>query len=230
MNDILVSILIPSRDRLSLLNETIYSLVSNARNPEKIEILIRLDFDDFSTLNKITEIKTRLQDKIIIGNRFRGYKDHFIFLNELASVSSGEFLFTWNDDTFMETKNWDDEVLKYSGQFVVLKPEHNMSSLAGFNGNPIYPKKWFEIIGHIALNSQTDNWIHDISTKLGIVKDVNIKIRNEAFHWGGKVNDKTYREGSRFAYDHADYYSKEKSEMRENEYIILKNYIENLNR
>jgi len=220
--DILVSVLIPSRGRINLLNKTIESLLNNASNKEWIELMIRLDFDDIESLDRIKEIKVRPQDKVIIGHRYRGYKDHYIFLNELAAVSSGKWLFTWNDDTYMVSKDWDIEIEKFNGRFVVLKPQHNMYTLSGFNGNPIYPREWYNTVGHVSMNAHSDNWIHDIATKIGIQIDVPITIFNDAAHWGGTVNDQTYKEGSIHAYDHNDYYGEEKTKMRDHDFDLLK--------
>ncbi|MCK9273203.1 hypothetical protein M0P65_06685 [Candidatus Gracilibacteria bacterium] len=221
----LVSVLIPSRDRVDILKNSISSLLDNAKNSDRIEILVKFDFDDVQTITRFNSLTFRKQDKVLFGERFRGYKDHYLFLNDLAKLSTGEFLFTWNDDTTMMSKDWDEEISNYSSQFVVLKPQHNMSTLQWFNGNPIYPKKWVEICGHVAMNCHTDNWIHDIATELGIQKEAKMIIRNDAKHWGGFVDDQTYRQGSIFQYDHQDYYGLEKTRLREYDKEQIKNYL-----
>lgn len=225
IDNILISILIPSRNRIDILKESIDSLLLNASNPEQIQLLIRFDFDDFSSLNRCIELPNRKQDKILFGNRFRGYKDHYLFLNDLAKVADGEFLFTWNDDTTMISKNWDLEVQKYSTQFIVLKPKHNMDCHPDLNGNPIYPKKWVNLCGHVAMNCHTDSWIHEIATELKIQREVNITIRNDAKHFGGFVNDQTYKEGSIHAYDTQDFISEEKTKIRNNDKELIKSFL-----
>jgi len=222
----LVSVLIPSRDRIDILKNSINSLLSNAGNPDNIQILIRFDFDDKASCSRFLELPLRPHDVVLFGNRFRGYKDHHLFLNDLAKLAIGEFLFTWNDDTTMISRNWDSIVKEYSGQFIVLKPKHNMYTLQEFNGNPIYPKKWVELCGHVAMNCHTDNWVHDIATELDIQKEVDITIRNDAAHWGGFVNDQTYKEGSIFHYDHDDYYGEIKTLMRKQDKEKIKMYLE----
>ena len=100
-----------------------------------------------------------------------------------------------------------------------------MYTLPDFNGNPIFPRKWAELTGHVALNCHTDNWIHDIATSLGIQKEVDITIRNDAAHWGGFVDDRTYHEGSIFAYDHDDYYGSIKTQLRDIDKNKITQYI-----
>jgi len=219
----LASVLIPSRDRIDILKNSINSLLNNANNSENIQILIKFDFDDEQSIKRFSELNLRKQDVVLFGNRFRGYKDHHLFLNDLAKLAEGEFLFTWNDDTTMLSKDWDLEIQKYSGQFIVLKPQHNMKTLLEFNGNPIYPKKWADLCGHVAMNCHTDNWIDEISINLKIKQEVQIFIRNDAKHWGGFVDDQTYREGSIHQYDHDDYDSKIR--MRQTDTEIIKKYL-----
>jgi len=222
----LISVLIPSRNRIDILKNSINSLLSNANDPNCIQFLIRFDFDDINSIQRFNELPNRAQDKILFGNRFRGFRDHYLFLNEVAKIADGEFLFTWNDDTTMISKNWDLEVKKYSGQFIVLKAKHNMECHPDLNGNPIYPKKWVDLCGHVAMNCHTDSWIHEVATELDLQTEVNITIRNDAKHFGGFVDDQTYREGSIHQYDVADYISAEKTKIRNNDKQIIKDYLE----
>lgn len=225
IDNLLISILIPSRNRIDILKNSINSLLSNASNPNQLQLLIRFDFDDINSINRFNELPNRTYDKVLFGNRFRGYKDHHLFLNELANIADGEFLFTWNDDTTMISKNWDSEVLKYKGQFIVLKPKHNMECHPDLNGNPIYPKKWVNLCGHVAMNCHTDSWMHEIATELKIQKEVEITIRNDAKHFGGFVDDQTYREGSIHAYDVQDFMSEEKTKIRNNDKELIKSFL-----
>lgn len=226
----LISVLIPSRDRVDILKNSIVSLLNNAADPDSIQLLVRFDFDDYSSIKRFNEFLFRKQDVVVFGNRFRGYKDHHLFLNDLAKLATGEFLFTWNDDTSMISKNWDSVVKEYSGQFIVLKAKHNMDNHPDLNGNPIYPRKWVELCGHISMNSQTDSWIHEIATTLGIQKEVEITIRNDAAHYGGFVNDKTYQEGSIHQYDGEDFCSLDKKQIRKTDLNIISRYLKELNR
>jgi hypothetical protein len=60
---------------------------------------------------------------------------------------------------------------------------------------------------------------------LGIQKEVDITIRNDAAHWGGFVDDRTYHEGSIFAYDHDDYYGSIKTQLRDIDKNKITQYI-----
>ena len=45
-NDTIISILLPSRGRREVLKESILTLIENASNPKRLELLLGLDADD----------------------------------------------------------------------------------------------------------------------------------------------------------------------------------------
>ena len=46
-----ITILLPTRKRLSLLKKSVQSLIDNAREPEKLQFLFGVDEDDIETFN-----------------------------------------------------------------------------------------------------------------------------------------------------------------------------------
>lgn len=99
----IVSFLIPTRGRLQALIDGIQSIRELASPDVQVEILVRIDEDDYETLAG----RDRIPGEVIVGHRWCGYQCLDIFYNELATKSHGDWLICWSDDTFIKTHNWD---------------------------------------------------------------------------------------------------------------------------
>lgn len=106
-NNVTLSFLLPSRKRFSYLKETITSLLDLASNPDKIEILVKLDYDDEESLSRISELPRIDNLKTIVSTRRNGYQSINLFQNELYALSTGNWLMSMNDDALMNTKDYD---------------------------------------------------------------------------------------------------------------------------
>ena len=71
-----------------------------------MEAVVRLDYDDADSILRLNEI-LRKNVKVIIGDRYRGYPDLHRFVNECAAMSVGKLLMAFNDDSWIETQDWD---------------------------------------------------------------------------------------------------------------------------
>ena len=165
----LISILLPTRERFDLMIESIKSLYEKANDPTKIELLLKLDNDNYKEymdrVGEIHEITTNV--KIVISDRKDGYDSLHHFFNELGGVSEGEFLFIWNDDSTMITEGWDKYVAEYSGELCILQLD------AKSEPNWIFPmvhRKIYEILNHISLNPSSDTWLHFLAELADIEK------------------------------------------------------------
>lgn len=109
----IVSFLIPTRGRLQALLDGIRSIKECASPDVQVEILVRIDEDDYETLAGCERILNTIgigsggMGEIIIGPRWCGYDCVYMFYNETAAKSHGDWLILWNDDTFMVTQKWD---------------------------------------------------------------------------------------------------------------------------
>lgn len=99
----IVSFLIPTRGRLQMLLESIQSIKNTASQDVQLEFLVRIDQDDNETIAG----RDRISGEVVIGPRWSGYNSVYIFINELAAKSNGDWLIPWNDDLFMTTYHWD---------------------------------------------------------------------------------------------------------------------------
>jgi hypothetical protein len=192
------SILICTRNRAKLLEETLNSISKNTKYKKNIEVLIAVDKDDIISKKTIFKFKRQylFTIKTFISPRGSGYRDNPKRLINLIKISSGLFFIFFADDMIMKTKNWDIELqnqlmqLPYD-EIYLLTPQHNQ-------GNKNWPicqiisKKWFKITNKFSNCYETDTELMIISNTLKrffICKKIRI------FHNLSSRKDITFKEG-----------------------------------
>ena len=164
----LVSVLLPFRENVDMVVESLKSLYLTAKEVDRVEILIKIDDDDEVSLSRINEYKDIFPNtKILISSRRDGYNSFHLFLNELCSISEGEFLFLWNDDVFMKKRNWDEKLLQYQGQEILIEPKTN--NIIFPYTFPILHRTLYEHMGVFSELCLCDAWIYDVLFPLGLV-------------------------------------------------------------
>lgn len=98
MRSKILSFLIPSRGRLELLIHTINNIIESFKeNINDIEIIIKLDLDDFES-HKILNEQFDIEIKYIISDRLTGYLSLSDFMSQCYKLSDGYFFLMYNDD------------------------------------------------------------------------------------------------------------------------------------
>lgn len=168
-----ISVIIPTRKRIKLLRNSIDSLINNLSSVEGIDLLIAADNDDIETIKYIeNELVPHLDKKNVMMRSFNfnrlGYKNLHLYANYLANESRGEWVMLWNDDAVMKTKNWDKKIMKYTGQFKVLrfKDNHNSHPNAIF---PCVPRDWVTLFETFSPHMAMDSWISHVAYLSGIM-------------------------------------------------------------
>ena len=193
----LASIMVPTRGRGRELLESLESLYSRASNPSLIEALIKIDTDDVeSYLPFLEDIKkvTHGNYKMIISDRLDGYWALQHAWNDLAAVAEGEYLFLWNDDVLMDTKDWDVTLGLYKGKICVIE----LATSAGPENSsfPVIHSSIPKQTGYLSPSPFNDNYIHDISALLGIqVREHRISVTHRGWT-DSHYDDATHAEGS----------------------------------
>lgn len=155
----LVSMLLPSRDRPEKMLKSVTKLIETSIAPEQIEICVRVDEDDPSTLavlHKLYDIHTNI--KIRVGDRMDGYESLHHMYNELAEISTGTFLYLWNDDSYMKTEGWDLILSDYTDKcsWIMTGTHYDYSS---FNTSfPCIHRKLWEVMGRFAAHPHNDTY------------------------------------------------------------------------
>lgn len=228
-----ISVLLPTRGRIQPLQKSLESLLSRADRAQEIEILLALDRDDQSVIDFATgDLKKLLESKYQCGYTVMafnpiGYIRLNEYLNALARVSQGDWLFFFNDDAVMDTPGWDTEIRRHTGSFRVLRTETtNQHPYAIF---PIIPRQWTEVTGYISPHQINDAWVSHIAYLLDIMVDIPVFVHHDRFDLTGNNNDETYKnrpmlEGNH--HDPRDFNHKNWREIRLRDANKICNYIE----
>lgn len=169
----MISVLVPSRNRPTLLRESLSSLGYG-----DFETLVYIDNDDPSR-REYMEVPTTYT---LVGKR-HGYPGLQHYINELCKLASGDWLFLWNDDALMKTPDWWKKV-----------PETDKPEVINFDANPLnnlFPlvsRQMYETLGHFSLSPHNDSWVQDIANQVGIHTHVP---GVEIYHRRMELNDKT---------------------------------------
>ena len=184
-----ISILLPTRKRVSQLKKSMDSLLSNAKNPDKIQPLFGVDDDDIETLEFLKT--TNYQNQSVLKFKRLGYENLHIYNNSLCAYAQGTWVMFFNDDAIMNTKHWD-EIIEAEKNFNVLRVKEQTGH--PYSIFPIFPWDWFRLLDHISLHGQNDAWISEIAYMLDIMKDVDIEVTHDRADITGNNNDSVFKE------------------------------------
>jgi GT2 family glycosyltransferase len=194
-----VSVLMPTRNRFDLAINSIESLFKNCKDVDNFEVLLAVDNDDLETTNRLsTYFHDRPNVKMFFFER-QYYRGLHNYINRLVNEASGTSLMLWNDDSTIDSKNWDYEIIKNHDKFCVLSPKvQNMEHYWKHQGVlfPIIPKKWVELTKIWSPTPGLDSWIDVLSKRLNILVNIeSIVISHNRYELTGDNKDQTYIEG-----------------------------------
>ena len=207
MNDILVSILLPTRNRTKLVERSVRSLLSNSQDPTRIEIIVAYDDDDqiseqyFQSLqwHNLVESYQALQCPKW------GYSGLNHYYTAMAKQAQGQWLMIWNDDAIMQTAGWDQHVANHKDFVGMLhmSTENFKPTLTLF---PLIPKVWIDLFGEISQHQLNDSWIQDICHEANAVREIPVTVFHDRFDVTGNNFDTTYtnRIYGKKLYNHED--------------------------
>ena len=109
------SILLNTRNRVSYLENLLYSLITKTKNLQDIEVLVNYDDDD-------TISHDFAQNKFDLNIRFfKNPRPHSLHstINLMAKQAKGQYLIGVNDDIEFITEGWDEIILKKIESFKI---------------------------------------------------------------------------------------------------------------
>ncbi len=201
-----ISIVLPTRGRPQGLVESLKSILSKAKFPHLIELLIKVDDDDLETLDAVQGmseylVSLKTKSRIFVLPRNDGYWNIHDWLNQMCREASGEWIFNWSDDVLMETDEWDVGVISTSGEdrkligmedgVCVLVPLNSDSGRRNLHEFFILRKEVFDILGHLSLSPHADTWVCNVMRGAERFFLVRIYIK----HDNSEVKDKTSEDG-----------------------------------
>lgn len=199
----LITVVFNTRKKVQKLRKSLHSFIINAdKTLNNYEFIIKVDFDDYETLEYIKEFNNQnLNISFIVNSRKQGYislKDH---VDDMTDLAKGKYIMMACDDILMFTPNWNRVLEKYLNDFKIyflnyqeIYPDQTVISLENkpvtgrnYSGTPwvsygkhyvdfifpIYPKKLKELWGTICPHTLVDNWLGDIA-KIASIEPYNI--------------------------------------------------------
>ena len=190
-----VAVLLPTRGRTMALTRSVLSLVNRVRDISRIQILLGFDRDDTVGLEHWrTSLKPILDDRKVQYTALMfeplGYIRLNEYVSELARQSDAAWFMFWNDDAVMESQNWDQEIMKYQGQFKCLAVHtHREHPYSIF---PIVPRAWLDVFGYLSPHQISDAWISQVSYMLDILERIPVWVEHDRYDLTGNNGDETF--------------------------------------
>lgn len=190
--DPLISVIIPSRGRPEGLLQSLKSLQRRASGRVRVEYLVKLDHDDWGSIAWLPELR---DCKVLLSDKRAGYADLHYFVNDLARLARGKWVWLLNDDSEVLTDGWDEIIAGRDAESIwVLGCDDGDPTCNLF---PIVTKKMIEVLGHFSMSAHNDTYVEKISEALGRAVEVPIQVK----HNRTDMRDETYL-NSNAAYAH----------------------------
>lgn len=200
-NEYNIAMLLPTRGRTTALDRSVMTLFDCATDKDQIQILFGFDNDDTVGLTHFAEKLQPWLDKnniqyTALTTAPQGYSKINRYYNMLASKASADWLFLWNDDAVMETPEWDQKIIRHTGEFKLLKAHtHNEHPYSVF---PIWPKEWHDLVGYASRHQMIDAELSQIAYMLDIIEKIHVYITHDRFDLTGNNFDKTHSDRTAF--------------------------------
>lgn len=173
---VFISFLVPTRKRFNLLVDSINSIVSKAKD-NKYEILLAMDNDDDTAENVKEFIQSNKYENIIKLFMYERqyYHNLHVYINDLCSKASGDYLLLWNDDARIVSDNWDiiiNDTISKQDKLYMYQLENNHA----WECFPMIPKEWYNRMGHFSLNAHNDSWVRLVGEPLNAIRTMPVKL------------------------------------------------------
>lgn len=190
----MISVLMPSRHRPTMLAASVRSLRERATRPDLLELLVAHDPDDQQT----GEHARQLGAEVVWQAPERyGYPGSARYYAALIGHARGEWcLPSWGDDGLMRTDGWDDIVRAQPPPSVLYTTGGDKW---GNNCFPVVHMDVFVATGRFCDIPPIDTWYDEVGKLAGIWRtpDPPIVLEQDRYDLTGNNHDRTYIEGSR---------------------------------
>lgn len=200
----LCSVLFPTRGRTGKAMRSICQMIRLWKGDLlDLEIIVRVNPDEWRTdVEKMEEFfDQEVNDGLkfmLLVDQLSGYRHLHHYYNQLASLTTGKWIFMMSDDGFIQTDGWDEILAKVpvnpEVEPALLQPECNGEP----NCFPIISRAWYRELGHVAHHVSLDGYLQRIGEIIGCMYPVDIYIHHEKHELTGCPVDDTRRERDEF--------------------------------
>ena len=196
-----IAMLLATRGRTESLGRSIRSLVDQAENIERVQLMFAFDRDDdVGTTYFATDLQPWLDARNVAYTAMK--------FDRMGSIG----LHKYND-----------------GQFKLLSYRtHNLHPYSIF---PIVPRKWYDLLGYISPHPTQDGWVSQQAYMLDIYERIAVDVLHDRYDLTGNNNDETFQnrpmlEGK--PDDPRDFHSKKMLELRHRDSAKLATYMRSI--
>lgn len=223
-----ISVLLPTRQRTDLVKRSLHSLISQAKHPEQIEVLVAYDNDDdqshefFSSPEWAQWVAEHHTSAQCFQVPRWGYRSLHEYYNYLAAHSQGSWMLIWNDDAMMETQHWDDQVRDNDDWRMLL---HMTCSNLVMNCSifPLLHREWLDVFGTVSPINHPDSWISEVCWQARARRVIEVSSFHDRADLTGNNKDATFL--ARDYSTHAEFRSDEMKALRADWAQRLKTYL-----
>jgi hypothetical protein len=178
-----ISVILPSRGRGNQFRDVCARLFDTAANANEIEVICRIDDNDPSIPDYLHSFRSFPAGRmaLIVGPQLEGYASNAIFIEEAYRLSTGALVIQFNDDAWMETKNWDEEYLRRNlGQVCVMSAHVEPANHTRFSF-PCVNRETLELTGRFCLdgNPSVDRCWESFAEAMNCEIRVPVQIRHD---------------------------------------------------
>ena len=198
MNDILVSVLLPTRKRTALTHRSVQSLLSLSSCPGNIEIITAYDTDDIDSHDYFhgNEWKELINS---YGSTYQslkcpcwGYQGLHRYYTTMSLQARGRWFLIWNDDAVMRTSHWD-QYIQENQDFIGMMHMTTENFKPNLTLFPLIPAVWLKLFGEISQHQLNDSWIQDICHEANAVCEIPVTVFHDRFDVTGNNLDTTFQ-------------------------------------
>lgn len=167
----LVSIMLNSRKRPSLLSKCIKDIISTSDQTNiNYEIIVKIDSDDTETLNWLNLAPKLDNLYFIVGPRKKGYQSLILSIDDMTHMAHGKYILGIADDAVFSTPNWNNILEEKLTDFKFYFPKSRWPE--GENQEwdtcwAIYPRKVVELWGDVGPHTLIDMWFRRLGERAG---------------------------------------------------------------
>lgn len=164
------SILLPSRNRVQLLKAAIDNFLDTASDPSRVEIIVRVHDDDPETLAWVKDRPRGI--RFVVGDTDDSYGSMSDYVNSIAAVSKGDWLWPAPDDGKVQTQGWD-KILEAR----LADPRHACLALWTLlqpSQLNIISRGLYRAVGLVGMTEHCETYMQSLAKVAGILETVDI--------------------------------------------------------
>lgn len=162
----LVSVIIPTRNRIGRLHHAMTSVIGTANDKSRVQFVLKIDDDDLTDYRRYDDPASI---KVVRSPRGKAYADMGRFVTEACNAADGQWCFLMDDDAWLYgMTGWDDQLalLPTKGWVAQAEKYHLGGSRYGPGScGPVglfFPNGCWRKLGHESIGDVVDEWLRQL--------------------------------------------------------------------